>query len=70
MYQLYLKSSKIDEKVNTIFISSETLTSYFDVALNKSNAGQEAVFRAWLFPCNDSMSLAVRQWFLRLNVIF
>ena len=58
------------KKVNTIFISSEKLTLYFDVVLHKSNAGQEAVFRACLFPCNDSMSLAVRQWCLRLNVIF
>ena len=39
MYQLYLKISKINGKVNTIFISPETLTSYFDVKLNKHNAG-------------------------------
>ena len=70
MYQFYLKISKINEKDNTIFISPETLTSYFDVALNKRNTGQGAVFRVWLFPCNDSMSLAVRKWFLRLNDIF
>ena len=38
MYQFYLKISKIDEKVNIIFISPETLKSYFDVALNKRNA--------------------------------
>ena len=70
MYQFYLKSSKINEKDNTIFISSETLMTYIEVALNKCNACQEAVSRAWLFPCNDSMSLAVRKCFLRLNVIF
>ena len=70
MYQFYLKISKINEKVNTIFISPKTLTSYFDVALNKLNVGQGAVLRVWLFSCNDSMSLAVRKWFLRLNVIF
>ena len=57
-------------KVNTIFISPEMLTSYFDVALNKRKAGQGAVFRAWLFPCNDSLSLAVRKWVLRPNVVF
>ena len=49
MYQLYLKISKINEKVNTIFSSLEKLTSYFDVALNKRNAVQGAVFRVWLF---------------------
>ena len=38
MYQFYFKISKINEKVITIFISPETLTSYFDVALNKRNA--------------------------------
>ena len=70
MYQFYHKISKINEKVNTIFISPQMLMSYFDVALNKRNAGQVAVFRVWLFSCNDSMSLAVRKWFLRLNVIF
>ena len=43
MYQFYLKISKINEKVNAIFISPEMLTSYFDVALNKHNAGQGAV---------------------------
>ena len=57
MYQFYLKISIINEKVNTIFISPKTLTSNFDVALNKRNAGQGAVFRVRLFPCNDSMSL-------------
>ena len=70
MYQFYLKISKINEKVYTIFISPETLTSYVDVAFNKLNAGQGAVFRVCLFSCNDSMSLAIRKWFLRLNVIF
>ena len=33
MYQFYIKIGKINEKVNTIFIPPETLTSYFDVAL-------------------------------------
>ena len=70
IYQFYLKFSKINERGNTIFISLETLTSYFDIALNKRNAGQGAVFRVWLFPCNDSMTLAVRKLFLRLNVMF
>ena len=40
MYQFYLKISKTNVKVNTIFISSETSTSYFDVAFNKRDAGQ------------------------------
>ena len=70
MYQFYLKISKINEKVNTIFISPETLTSYFDVALNGRNAGQGSVFYVWSFSCNDSISLAVRKRFLRLNVIY
>ena len=61
MYQFYLRISKINEKYNTSFISPEKLTSYFDVALNKRNAGQGAVFRVWLFPCNDSMFLAFRK---------
>ena len=56
MYQIYLNISKINEKVITVFISPETLTSYFDAALNKCN-----VFRVWLFSCNNSMSLAVRK---------
>ena len=60
----------MNEKGNTIFISPETLTSYFDVALKKIKAGQGAVLSVWLLPCNDSMSLAVRKWFLRLKVIF
>ena len=47
MYQFYHKISKINEKVNTSFISSETLTFYFDVALNKRNAGQVAVLRVY-----------------------
>ena len=46
MYQFYLKISKINEKVNTIFISPEILTSYFDVALNERNAGQGSLFYA------------------------
>ena len=70
MFQFYLKISKINEKAYVIFISPEMLTSYFDVALIKRYAGQGAVFCVWLFSCNDSMSLAVRKRFLRLNVIF
>ena len=70
MYQFYLKISKIKVKVIAFFISPETLTSYFDVALNKRNTGQGALFRVWLFPCKDSISQAVRKWFLRLAVIF
>ena len=58
------------KKKYTIFILSETLTSYFGVALNKRYAGQGAEFRVWLFPWNESMPLAVRKWFLRLNSIF
>ena len=61
MNQFYFKISKINEKVNTIFISLETLTSYFDVALNKRNAGQGSLFYVWSFSCNDSISLAVRK---------
>ena len=38
MYQIYLKISKINEKVSKIFISPATLTSYFDVTLNIRNA--------------------------------
>ena len=70
MYQFYLKISKINEKLNIIFISPETLISYFDVALNKCNAGQGSVFYVWSFSCNDSMSLAVRKRFMRLSVIY
>ena len=61
MYQFYLKISKINEKVNTIFISPEMLTSDFAVKLNKRNAGQGAVFHVWLFSCHNSMFLAVRK---------
>ena len=43
MYQFYLKIGKINAKVNKFFISPETLTSYFDVAFNKRNAGQGSV---------------------------
>ena len=50
-------------------LSPMTLTSDFDVALNKRNAGQGSVFCVWLFSCNDSMSLAGRKLLLRLNVI-
>ena len=70
MYQIYLKISKINAKVNKIFISPEMLTSYFDIALNKRNAGQGSVFYVWSFSCKDSMSLVVRKRFLRLNVIY
>ena len=52
----------------TIFIAPVTFKSYFDVALNKCNAGQGSVFCVWLFSCNELMSLAVRKRFLRLNV--
>ena len=55
IYQFYLKISKINEKVNKIFISPEMLTSYFGVKLNKRNAGQWAVFHVWLFSCHNSM---------------
>ena len=55
---------------SALIISPETLTSYFDVVLNKGYAGQGAVFCVRLFPCKDSMSLTVRKWCLRLNVIF
>ena len=66
MYQFYLKIGKINEKVNTIFISTETSTSYFDVALNKCDAGQGSVVCVWSLSCNDLICLAV----LRLNVIY
>ena len=49
------------KNITQFFIVPETLTPYYDVALNKRNAGQGAVFRVWLFPCNDTMSLAVRK---------
>ena len=39
----------MNQKVNTIFISPVTLMSYFNVALNKHNAGQGSVFCVWLF---------------------
>ena len=70
MYQFYLEISKINEKVNTVFISPETLTFYFDVALNKRNAGQGSVFYVCSFSCIDSISLGVRKLFLRLNVLY
>ena len=63
MYQFYLKLSKINEKVRTIFISHLTLMSYFDVALDKRNTAEGAVFRVRLFSCNDSMPLAVKNGF-------
>ena len=46
----------MNKKVNTILILPDTLTSYFDVALNKRNAGQGSVFYVWSFSCNDSVS--------------
>ena len=70
MYQFYLKIGKINETVNTIFIFPVSLTSYFDVTLNKRNAGQRSVFCVWLLSCKDSMSLAVRKQFLRVNAIY
>ena len=70
MNQFYLEISKLNENINTIFISPMTLMSYFDVGLNKRNAGQGSVFCEWLFSCNNSMSLAVRKRFLRLTVIY
>ena len=69
MCEVDLKISKIDEENNTIFISPVTLTSDFDVTLNKCRAGQGSVFCVRLFLCNDSMSLAVRKRFLILIVI-
>ena len=53
-YQLCLKISKINEEVNTIYISPKTSTSYFDVSLNKRNADKGSVFCVWMFSCNDS----------------
>ena len=46
------------------------MTSYFDVTFNNGNTGQGSVYYVWLFSCNDSMFLAVRKRFLRLNVIY
>ena len=70
MYQFYLEISKINEKNYTIFISPETLKSYFDVASNKHNADQGSVFYVCLFSCNDSISLGVRKRFPILNVLY
>ena len=67
MYQFYLKISKINYKVNTIFISPETSTSYFDVPLNKRNAGQRSVFYVWSFLCNDPISLVIKKRFLTVS---
>ena len=39
------------------------------LVLNKRFANHGSVFCVWLFPCNDSMNLAVRKRLLRLNVI-
>ena len=46
------------------------MTPYFDVALNKRNAGLGSVCCVRLFSCNDLISLAVRKRSLRLNVIY
>ena len=46
MYQFYLQIGTINAKANKIFISPETLTSYFDVVLNIRNAGQGSIFYA------------------------
>ena len=54
MYQFYLKISKINKKVNKIFILPETLTSYFDVKLNKRNAGQAGCMVVFLPRFNVS----------------
>ena len=70
MYQFYLKIGKISEKVNIIFISPETSTSYFDVALNKRDADQGSVLYVWSISCKGSICLSVRKRFLRLNVIY
>ena len=70
MYKFYLEVSKINEKVNTSFISAETLTSYFDVAFNKGNAGQGSIFYVCSFSCNDSISLGIRKRFPTLNVLY
>ena len=70
MYQFYLEIGKIIDKVNTIFISPETPTSYLDVELNKRDAGQGSVFYVWSFSCNGPICLAVRKRFLGLNVIY
>ena len=67
---IYHKISKINEKVNTIFILPVTLMSFFDVALNIRNAGRGSSFCVWLFSCNDSMSLVARKRFLRLSVMY
>ena len=54
MDQFYSEISKINENINTIFITPVTLASYFDVALIKRNAGQGSTFCEWLFSCNVS----------------
>ena len=70
MHQFYLKISKINEKVNTFFILTETLTAYFDVVLNKRNAGQGTVYYVRSFSCDDSIFLAVTKRFLRLSDVY
>ena len=70
MHQFYHKISKINENFKKKFISPVTSTSYFDVALDKRNAGRGSLFCVWLFSCNDSMFLVVRKRFLRLNVSY
>ena len=70
MYQFHFKVVKINVKVFTNFISPKMSMSYFDVALNKRDAGQGSVFCVWSFSCNDSICLSLRKQFLRLNVIY
>ena len=66
MYNSYSKISKIMRKQNFYFTCDVDV--YFDVALNKRNAGKGCVFCEGLFSCYDSMSMAVRKSFLRQNV--
>ena len=42
MYQFYFTISKMNETINTFFVSPVILTSYFDVMLN--NAVEVSVF--------------------------
>lgn len=70
MYRFYHEISKRNENNNTIFISPVTLPSDIEIVLNKCYAGQGSVLCICFFSCNDSMSLAARKWFLRLNIIY
>ena len=56
-FSVHIKISQINEEVNTIFISPETLTSYFDVTLNERNAGQRTVFHVWLFNVSSCQKM-------------